>query len=328
MKEVKNKVNQQLNKKAPTRDAYGEEIVEMGHEYNDIVVLEADISKSTRTCYFAKEFPNRFINVGVAEQNEMAIAAGLSSCGAVPYVSTYSVFSSMRACEQLRTFVCYPNLNVKIAVSHGGITPGNDGVTHQATEDLGIVSTLPNITVIMPADYYSTKKLLRESYKYKGPVYLRFTRDPVPPVYKGYEEFKIGRANLLANGTDLAIIGIGDMVYHCLQAAKKLKEMGISCSVVDMHTLKPLDEEVVYNLARTTKGIITVEDHQIKNGLGSAVCDFVCEKYPTFVKRIGLKNTFAESGEYKLLLKKYEMDVDYIIKTAINLLNDIKYKNH
>lgn len=321
---MKKDIYEKLNKKAPTRDAYGEEIVKMGHEYSDIVVLEADISKSTRTCYFAKEFPDRFINVGVAEQNEMAVAAGLASCGAIPYVSTYSVFSSMRACEQVRTYICYPNLNVKIAVSHGGVTPGNDGVTHQATEDLGIVSTLPNIAVIVPADYYSTKKLLRESYKYKGPVYLRFTRDPVPPVYYGDEEFKIGKANILMEGGDIALIAIGDMVYHCIQAANKLKDIGISCSIVDMHTLKPLDEEVVYNMARSTKGIITVEDHQIKNGLGSAVCDFVCESCPTFVKRIGLKNTFAESGEYLLLLKKYEMDVDSITKEAINLIEKIR----
>lgn len=320
---MKKDIDEKLNKKAPTRDAYGEEIVKMGHEYSDIVVLEADISKSTRTCYFAKEFPDRFINVGVAEQNEMTIAAGLASCGAVPYVSTYSVFSSMRACEQVRTYVCYPNLNVKIAVSHGGVTAGNDGVTHQATEDFGIISTLPNITVIMPADYYSTKKLLRESYKYKGPVYLRFTRDPVPPVYSGDEEFKIGKANILMEGDDLALIAIGDMVYHCIQAANRLKDIGISCSIVDMHTLKPLDEEVVYNMACSTKGIITVEDHQIKNGLGSAVCDFVCENYPTFVKRIGLKNTFAESGDYLLLLKKYKMDIDSIIKEAVNLIEGV-----
>ena len=319
------KSNQVLNKKAPTRNAYGEELVKMGSEYSDVIVLDADISKSTRTCYFAKEFPERFINVGVAEQNEMAIAAGLASCGAVPYVSTYSVFSSMRACEQVRTFICYPNLNVKIAVSHGGITPGSDGVTHQATEDIGIMSTIPNMTIIMPADYYSAKKLVRESYKHKGPIYLRFTRDSVPPIYSGDEEFEVGKANMLAEGKDLTIIGTGDMVYYCLEAAKKLKETCIECNVVDMHTIKPLDEDTVFSLANSTKGIITVEDHQIKNGLGSAVSDFVCESYPTFVKRIGLKNTFAESGEYELLLKKYEMDTDYIVKTSIKLLKDINH---
>lgn len=315
---------EELNKIAPTRDAYGKELEEMGSEYADIVVLEADISKSTRTSYFAKKFPNRFINTGVAEQNEMAIAAGLASCGATPFVSTYSVFASMRACEQIRTFVCYPKLNVKIAVSHGGLTPGSDGVTHQATEDMGIVSTFPNMAVIMPADYYSARKIVRQAYHYKGPVYLRFTRDAVPPIYNGNEEFKIGKANILVKGKDIALIGIGDMVYQCMEAAKRLEKLGISASVVDMHTLKPLDEDALLEFAHCSKGIITVEDHQIKNGLGSAVCDFICEKYPIFVKKVGLKNTFAESGEYKLLLKKYDMDADYIVKTAIRLLEDIK----
>ncbi|MCL4415858.1 MAG: transketolase family protein [Actinobacteria bacterium] len=315
---------EELNKIAPTRDAYGKELEEMGSEYADIVVLEADISKSTRTSYFAKKFPDRFINVGVAEQNEMAIAAGLASCGATPFVSTYSVFASMRACEQIRTFVCYPKLNIKIAVSHGGLTPGSDGVTHQATEDMGIVSTFPNMTVIMPADYYSARKIVRQAYHYKGPVYLRFTRDAVPPIYNGNEEFKIGKANILVKGKDIALIGIGDMVYQCVEAAKRLEKLGISASVVDMHTLKPLAEAYIYEFAHCSKGIITVEDHQIKNGLGSAVSDFICDKYPIFVKKVGLKNTFAESGEYKLLLKKYDMDTDYIVKTAIRLLEDIK----
>ncbi len=315
---------EKLNKIAPTRDAYGKELEEMGSEYADIVVLEADISKSTRTSYFAKKFPDRFINVGVAEQNEMAIAAGLASCGATPFVSTYSVFASMRACEQIRTFVCYPKLNVKIAVSHGGLTPGNDGVTHQATEDMGIVSTFPDMTVIMPADYYSARKIVRQAYHYKGPVYLRFTRDAALPIYNGNEEFKIGKANILVKGKDITLIGIGDMVYQCIEAAKRLEKLGISASVVDMHTLKPLDEDTLLELVHCSKGIITVEDHQIKNGLGSAVGDFICEKYPIFVKKVGLKNTFAESGEYKLLLKKYDMDADYIVKTAIRLLEDIK----
>ncbi|MGM0366777.1 MAG: transketolase family protein [Actinomycetota bacterium] len=317
---MEKKTLNRFNKQAPTRNGYGDEIAEMGECCRDIVVLEADISKSTRTFKFSQRFPDRFINVGVAEQNEMATAAGLAACGAVPYVSTYSVFSSMRACEQLRTFVCYPNLNVKVAVSHGGITPGNDGVTHQATEDLGIVSTLPNISIIMPADYYSARKLVRKSYSCPGPVYLRFTRDPVPPVYSGDEDLDIGKAAVLKEGRDIALIGIGDMVYHCLQAAKKLEKLGISCSVVDMHTLKPLDEGMIYRMATNTRGIITAEDHQIRNGLGSAVCSVVCEKWPTRVRRIGLRDTFAESGEYSLLLKKYKMDVNTIINAAKKLL--------
>lgn len=309
-----------LNKKVPTRDAYGEELVKMGEEYGNIVVLDADISKSTRTKYFADRFPERFINTGIAEQNEMAVAAGLASCGAIPYVSTYSVFASMRACEQIRTFISYPNLNVKIAVSHAGITASTDGVTHQATEDMGIISTIPNIAVVMPCDYYSTRKIVRQSYSYKGPLYIRFTRDAVPPVYRGNERIEIGRANIMAEGEDLTIIGIGDMLYYCLEAAEKLKESGISAAVIDMHTVKPLDEETVYHFAKRTRGIITVENHQIKNGLGSAVCDFVCKNYPTHVVRIGLNNTFAESGDYELLLKKYSMDIHSIIRAAEEIL--------
>jgi len=307
--------SQELNKEAATRDAYGEELEKMGSEFKDLVVLDADISKSTKTIHFAKKYPDRFINVGVAEQNEMAVAAGLASCGAIPFVSTYSVFASMRACEQIRTFVCYPALNVKIAVSHGGLTSGNDGVTHQGTEDMGIISTIPNITVIMPADYYSTKKLVREAYHHKGPVYLRFTRDPVPPIYKGDEEIKIGRANIFREGKDITLIGIGDMVYQCLEAAKELENSGINAGVIDMHTLKPLDTDVLNKLTGSTRGIITVEDHQVKNGLGSAITDYICDKHPMFVKRIGLQDTFGESGDYKLLLKKYKMDIPHLFSS-------------
>ena len=217
--------------KKPTRDAYGEELVELGRENPKIVVLEADISKSTRTCYFANKFPERFFNVGVAEQNEAMIAAGLASCGLIPFMSTYAVFGSMRCCEQIRTFICYTNLNVKIAVSHGGLTPGSDGVTHQGTEDIGVLRSMPNMTIIMPTDYNMTKTAVRAAASYIGPVYLRFTRDEVPIIYDEDIKFEIGKAINLREGKDVSIISLGDMTCVALEAADILKKEGIKAEV-------------------------------------------------------------------------------------------------
>ena len=305
----------------PTRDAYGEMLVELGEKNPNIVVLEADISKSTRTCYFAKKFPHRFFNAGVAEQNEMAVAAGLASCGKIPFVSTYAVFASMRACEQVRTFICYPRLNVKIAVSHGGLTAGNDGVTHQGTEDIGIMSTFPNMTVIMPADAVATKKLVKAAAEYDGPVYLRFTRDPVPVIYK--EEgisFEIGKSFTIREGSDVTIIALGDMVSKALEASDILAKEGISARVIDMHTVKPIDREAIIRAAQETKAIITVEDHSIFNGLGSRVAEVVAEEAPVPFKRIGLKDCFGESGEYEKLLVKYGLSTYHIVEAVKGLL--------
>ena len=303
-----------------TRKAYGEAIAEMGGKFSDIIVLEADISKSTYSCLFAEKYPKRFINVGVAEQNEMMVAAGIATTGKVPFVSTYSVFASMRACEQVRTFICYPRLNVKIAVSHGGVTPGTDGPTHQATEDMGIMRTLPNITILMPADYYSTKKLLESAYFHKGPVYIRLTRDQVPMIYSEDEDFQIGKAKILKEGSDILIIAIGDLLNQAIIACEMLEDEDISAALIDCHTLKPLDGKTILKMAKNCKAVITVEDHQIQNGLGSAVCELLSEYYPIVVKRIGLKDTFARSGEYSELLKLYEMDKNSIYKEAVGLL--------
>lgn len=303
-----------------TRKAYGEAIAEMGGKFSDIVVLDADISKSTYSCLFAGKYPKRFINVGVAEQNEMMVAAGIATTGKIPFVSTYSVFASMRACEQVRTFICYPRLNVKIAVSHGGVTPGSDGPTHQATEDMGIMRTLPNITILMPADYYSTKKLVENAYFHKGPVYIRLTRDQVPMIYNKEEDFQIGKAKILKEGSDILIIAIGDLLNQAIIACEMLEDKGISTALIDCHTLKPLDGETILKIAKNCKAVITVEDHQIQNGLGSAVCELLSEYYPIIVKRIGLKDTFARSGEYPELLKLYGMDKDSIYREAVELL--------
>ncbi|MBN1445876.1 MAG: transketolase family protein [Candidatus Omnitrophica bacterium] len=307
----------------PTRDAYGEALCELGEKNKKVVVFEADISKSTRTNLFGKKFPERYFNVGVAEQNEMAIAAGAAMCGKISFVSTYAVFASMRACEQVRTFVAYPHLNVKICPSHGGITPANDGVTHQGTEDLGIMRTIPGMTVLMPADANATKKLLFAAAEWDGPVYLRLTRDSVPIIYDEKTDFTIGKGILLREGKDVTIIALGDMVSKALDAANLLSTEEISAEVIDMHTIKPLDGDIILNSVKKTRTVVTVEDHQVECGLGGAVSEFLGENYPVPVRRIGFRNTFAESGEYELLLEKYGMSVKHI---TAGCLNSIKMK--
>jgi len=313
--------NHKLGELISTRVAYGEELVELGHEDERIVVLEADISKSTQTRFFADAFPTRFFQMGVAESNMMMAAAGLATTGKIPFASTYAVFGSMRACEQVRTFIAYPHLNVKIAVSHGGITPGNDGVTHQATEDLGIMRTIPGMTVIMPADYYATRKLVHAAAYYKGPVYLRFTRDPVPIIYGEDEEFVIGQGKLLREGQDVSLIALGDMVWVALEARDVLASQGIEAEVIDMHTIKPIDRELILRSAVKTRRVVTLEDHQINGGLGSAVAEVLGEELPTPMRRIGLRDTFAESGEYRLLLKKYGMDTTHVVEAVKELMS-------
>lgn len=305
----------------PTRNAYGNTLLELGRKNDKIVVFEADIGKSTRTAIFGKTFPKRYFNVGVAEQNEMAIAAGAASCGKIVFVSTYGVFASMRACEQVRTFVAYPHMNVKICVSHGGITPANDGVTHQATEDLGIMRTIPGMTVLMPADANATKKLVLAAAEWDGPVYLRFTRDAVPVIYDGEKDFAIGKGILLRGGKDVTIIALGDMVTKALEAANSLSGRDIGAEIIDMHTIKPLDGDIILDSVKKTGGVVTVEDHQVECGLGSAVSEFLGENYPVPIQRIGLQNTFAESGEYELLLEKYKMSVDDIISGCFKVID-------
>jgi len=309
-----------LGAKIPTRDAYGEALCDLGKTNEKIVVFEADIGKSTRSDIFGKKYPKRYFNVGIAEQNEMAIAAGAAMCGNIPFVNTYAVFASMRACEQVRTFIAYPHLNVKICPSHGGITPANDGVTHQATEDLGIMRTIPGMTVLMPADAVSTRKLVFAAAQWDGPVYLRLTRDEVPVIYDNEADFTIGKGVLLQEGADVTIIALGDMVAKALCAANCLLKQGVKAEVIDMHTIKPLDGNIILNSARKTGAVVTVEDHQVECGLGGAVAEFLGENYPVPVYRIGLRNTFAESGEYELLLKKYKMAVDDIVYKCFNVI--------
>lgn len=303
-----------------TRFAYGETLVELGRENPRLVVLECDIAKSTQTQHFARAFPGRFFEMGCAEANAVVAAAGLATTGKIPFVSTYAVFGSMRACEQVRSFVAYPRLNVKIAVSHGGVTSANDGPTHQGTEDLGIMRTIPNMTVIMPADYYATKSLVRAAAALDGPVYLRFTRDPVPVIYAPDSEFTIGKGVCLRPGADVSLIAIGDLVSVALEAADRLAARGLSAEVIDMHTLKPLDGELVVRSAAKTRRVVAIEDHQVNGGLGSAVAEVLGENLPTPMRRIGLRDTFAESGEYRLLLKKYLLDAPAVVRAVEELL--------
>lgn len=313
-------------KKVATRAGFGEEILKLGKENPDILVIDADIGKSCKTGDFRKELSseyhddkNQYVNVGIAEQNAAGVAAGLATCGKVPFVVTYAVFGSLRMCEMIRQEICYPNLNVKIACSHGGLTPANDGASHQAIEDMGVLRTLPNMTVIMPADYVATKKLTRQAAETYGPMYLRFTRDAIPQIYDEDAEFVIGKANQLKEGKDVAIIANGDTVRLALDAAKELEAKGITARVLDMHTIKPLDTEAVTACINEIGKVITVEDHNILNGLGSAVCEVAAEMGKGIVKRIGVQDQYGQSAPYERLLAMNGITVENIVKTAEEL---------
>lgn len=289
-------------KKIATRDGFGEAIVELGKADRDVLVVDIDIGKSCKTSAFRKALPEQYINVGIAEQNGAGVAAGLASCGKTPFVVTYAAFGSMRICEMIRQEICYPNLNVKIACSHGGLTPANDGASHQCIEDMGILRTLPNMTVIMPADYNAAKALVHAAGEKYGPMYLRFTRDAVPQIYDEGETFEIGKAKLLREGGDVAVIANGDTVCLALEAADILAESGIKARVLDMHTIKPLDIDAVTACIDEIGRIVTVEDHNILNGLGSAVADVVAESGKAKLKRIGVQDCYGQSAPYERLL--------------------------
>ena len=309
-----------FEKKIATRDGFGEEIVALGRENRNILVVDADIGKSCKTGAFRKELPEQYLNVGIAEQNCAGVAAGLATCGQIPFVVTYAAFGSMRMVEMIRQEICYPHLNVKIACSHGGVTPANDGASHQAIEDMGILRTIPNMTVIMPADYASAKKLVRAAAEFDGPVYLRFTRDAVPVIYDENTEFVIGKANKLREGRDVAIIANGDTVRLAIQAAELLAAEGIQARVLDMHTIKPLDKEAVMDCIENIGRIITVEDHNILNGLGSAVCELAAEAGKGKVRRLGIQDQFGMSAPYERLLAMNGVTVENIADSAKALL--------
>ena len=305
-----------LEKKIATRDGFGDEIVALGQENKNILVVDADIGKSCKTGAFRKALPEQYLNVGIAEQNCAGVAAGLATCGKIPFVVTYAAFGSMRMCEMIRQEIAYPHLNVKIACSHGGVTPANDGASHQAIEDMGILRTIPNMTVVMPADYASARKLVRAAAEWDGPVYLRFTRDAIPVIYDETEEFKIGKGKLLRRGNDVAIIANGDTVRLAIQAAEALAAEGVEARVVDMHTIKPLDVDCVMACINEIGKIVTVEDHNILNGLGSAVCELAAEAGKGKVKRIGIRDQFGQSAPYERLLEMNGVTVADIVAAA------------
>ncbi len=303
-----------------TRDGFGDEIAALGAENSSIYVVDVDIGKSCKTAKFSKSLPEQYVNVGIAEQNGAGVAAGLATCGKIPFVVTYAVFGSLRMCEQIRQEVCYPKLNVKFACSHGGVTPANDGASHQAIEDMGVLRTIPNMTVIMPADYVAARKLVRAAASTYGPMFLRFTRDAVPVIYDEDQEFEIGKAVLLRDGRDVALIANGDTVRLALEAADMLAAEGITARVMDMHTLKPLDTQAVNVCIRDIGKIVTVEDHNILNGLGSAVSECIAEAGHGVLRRVGIQDCFGQSAPYERLLAANGITSENIAAQAKSLL--------
>ena len=307
--------------KRATRESYGATLVELGNENKDIVVLEADLSKATKTERFANAHKDRFINVGIAEQNMVGMAAGLASVGKIPFATTFAVFAAGRAFEIIRNSVCYPNANVKIAATHAGITVGPDGGSHQAIEDIALMSSLPNMVVLSPADDIEACKCVRAAAEIKSPVYIRLGRIPLEDIYDDSYDFKIGKGSELVEGQDVTIIATGIMVHKALEASKKLKDQGIDARVINIATIKPIDEEIVVKAAKETKAIVTVEEHSIIGGLGDRVASVVCDKYPTIVKKIGVKDVFGESGNPDDLLEKHGLTTDNIVETVKSVLN-------
>ena len=302
--------------KIATRQSYGEELAKLGEENENIVVLDADLSTATKTELFAEKFPDRFIDVGIAEQNLMGISAGLSTFGKIPYASTFAVFAAGRAYEQIRNSIAYPKLNVKICATHAGVTVGEDGATHQMLEDLGLMRGLPNMTVICPSDDIQTKWAVREIAKINGPVYLRLCRLKTPIIYDT-DKFEIGKAVQIGNGTDASIIATGVCVSEAIKTMEILKEKGKNVRVIDMHTIKPIDKEMIVKCAKETKQIITVEDHSVIGGLGSSVCEVLSEEYPTKVERMGIMDTFGQSGNGEELLAYYKIDSNAIVEKML-----------
>ena len=303
-----------IDRKIATRQSYGEKLAELGEINRNIVVLDADLSSATKTNIFAKKFPERFVNVGIAEQNMMGIAAGLSTFGKIPYASTFAVFAAGRAYDQIRNSIAYPNLNVKICATHAGVTVGEDGATHQMIEDISLMRTLPNMRVICPSDDVQTKWAIEEVSKIEGPVYVRLCRLATPVIYNEKQEFEFGKGIQIGEGTDASIIATGVTVSEALKAQEKLKEKGIFVRVIDLHTIKPIDEELIIKCAKETDKIITIEDHSIIGGLGSAVCEVLSENYPKKVTRLGVKDVFGRSGKAEELMNYYKIDMEAILK--------------
>lgn len=299
-----------------TRESYGSALALIGKENENIVVLDADLSKSTKTNVFLNEFPDRFFNVGIAEQNLMGVAAGLANIGKIPFASTFAVFATGRAFEIIRNSICYPKLNVKIAATHAGITVGEDGGSHQSIEDIALMTALPNMTVIVPADDKEATAAVKAAAEINGPVYLRFGRCATPDLYDENYKFEIGKGSLLRDGNDITIIATGMMVSKAIDAAKILEKEGVTARVINMATIKPIDEEIIIKAAKETKGIITAEEHSIIGGLGDRVSAVVCKNHPTRVEKVGINDVFGESGTPDELMEKYKLTAEEIASRA------------
>ena len=296
-----------------TRESYGNALAELGKEKENLVVLDADLAAATKTGIFKKAFPERHIDCGIAEANMTGIAAGLSACGKVPFVSTFAMFAAGRAYEQVRNSIGYPHLNVKIGATHAGISVGEDGATHQCNEDIGLMREIPGIVIINPSDDVEARAAVRAAYEYVGPVYLRFGRLAVPVINDREDyKFELGKGVVLREGKDLTIVATGLPVSNCLEAAEKLAADGIDAKVINIHTIKPLDEELIVEAAKATGKVVTVEEHSVIGGLGSAVCDVLSEKAPTQVMKIGINDTYGESGPALELIAKYGLDTESI----------------
>lgn len=307
-----------LDKKVATRQSYGEKLAELGKINKDIVVFDADLANATKTSIFAKEFPNRFFDMGIAEQDMISTAAGMSTFGKIPYVSTFAVFAAGRAYDQIRNSVCYPHLNVKICATHAGITVGEDGATHQMLEDLGMMRGLPNMTVMCTSDDTETRWAVEEISKIEGPVYLRLCRLATPVIYDETQKFEIGKAIQIGDGTDACIFATGVTVAEAIKAKEELEKENINVRVVDIHTIKPIDRETIIKSAKETKKLISVEDHSVIGGLGTAISDVLTEQYPTKLIKLGINDTFGKSGKAEELLKYFGLTAENIIDVIKN----------
>ncbi len=302
-----------LDKKVATRASYGETLAEIGEDKR-IIVLDADLAEATKTSVFAKKYPERFFDMGIAEQDMLSTAAGLASAGQIPFVSTFAMFAAGRAYDQIRNSICYPKMNVKICATHAGVTVGEDGATHQMLEDISLMRTLPNMTVICTSDDIQTRWAVKEIAKLDKPVYLRLCRLATPVIYEEGQKFELGKGMQIGEGTDATVIATGVVVQEAIKAKEELEKQGINIRVVDMHTIKPIDKELVIKCAKETKKIITIEDHSIIGGLGSAVCETLSEENPTKVIRMGVKDSFGKSGKAEELLEYFGLTARSIIE--------------
>ena len=303
-------------KKIATRDSYGKALAELGAQYENLVVLDADLAGATKTAVFQKAFPARHFDCGIAEGNMMSVAAGLAAAGMVPFASSFAMFAAGRAFEQVRNSIGYPHLNVKIGATHGGISVGEDGASHQCCEDYALMRSIPGMVVMSPADDVEARAMVKAAYLHEGPVYMRFGRSGVPVFHDDSYRFEIGKGEIVKDGTDVAIIANGLMVYEAMMAAEELKEAGIDAMVINMATIKPLDEELVLAAARKCGKVITAEEHSIIGGLGEAVAAVLCEKLPTPLKRVGVNDVFGRSGPAAEVLKYFGLSAENIVKTA------------